>query len=141
MASDRPVLPAGLSPDSIDVTSEVAGVLERVRYAPPTDPSADTSNTIAPRDLPAAVDPIKHKLQNVRAILPTLPDIHRMPDEQDAEKKQMLEKIKLQQAKLAWLQGGGLKFLADTAKGGLDVQMSGTAVGGAEVAQGRSASG
>lgn len=141
MASNRPILPAGLSPDSIDVVSEAAVIFERVRYTPSTDPSADPANTIALRELPAAMDPLKHKLQAARAALHTLPDIKRTIPEQLAEKAQLEEKIKMQMAVLQMFKSYGLKYAADNAKSDMDTQMSGTAAGGAEGAQEGSSSG
>lgn len=134
-------LPGGLTPDSIDVPSELATVLARVRYAPSNDPS-DTANTIALRDLPAATDPLKHKLQSARAVLHTLPDITRTISEQEAEIQRVQAKIERQRATLLQLKQFGLKFAAETAKADGDIQMSGTVVvGGAKGAQGGSSSG
>lgn len=134
-------LPAGLSPDSIDVVSEAATIFARVQYATAAD-APDIANKIAPRDLPAATDPLKHKLQNARAALHTLPDITRTIPEQEAEIKLVQAKIERQRAALQKLKDFGLKFAAESAaKGDGDVEMSGTSVGGAEGAQGASSSG
>lgn len=134
-------LPAGLSPDSIDVVSEAATIFTRVQYATSAD-APDIANKIAPRDLPAATDPLKHKLQNARAALHTLPDITRTIPEQEAEIKLVQAKIERQRAALQKLKDFGLKFAAESAaKGDGDVEMSGTTVGGAEGAQGASSSG
>lgn len=127
-------LPAGLSPDSIDVCSELATILTRVRYVRSSDPS-DAANTIALRDLPAATDPLKHKLQSARAALHTLPDITRTIPEQEAEIKRIQDKIERQRAALLQLKQFGLKFAAETAKRDGDVQMGGTAITGAGEAQ------
>ncbi|KAJ4421137.1 hypothetical protein N0V82_003901 [Gnomoniopsis sp. IMI 355080] len=129
-------LPAGLSPDSIDVVSEAATIFARVQYAPSAD-TPDSANKIAPRDLPAATDPLKHKLQNARAALHTLPDITRTIPEQEAEIKLVQAKIERQRAALQKLKEFGLKFAAESAAtGDGDVEMSGTTAGGAEGAQG-----
>lgn len=134
-------LPAGLSPDSIDVVSEAATIFARVQYATSTD-APDNANKIAPRDLPAATDPLKHKIQNARAALHTLPDITRTIPEQEAEIKLVQAKIERQRAALQKLKDFGLKFTAESAaKGDGDVEMSGTTVGGAEGASGASSSG
>lgn len=141
MASPH-MLPAGLSPDSIDVVSEAATIFARVQFASSADASGDTANKIATRDLPTATDPLKHKLQNARAALHTLPDITRTIPEQEAEIKLVQAKIERQRAVLQQLKEFGLKFAAETAaKGDADVDMSGTVVGGAEGAQGGSSSG
>lgn len=140
MASQHP-LPAGLSPDSIDVVSELATIFERVQYAPAADPS-DAASKISLRDLPTATDPLKHKLQNARAALHTLPDITRTIPEQEAEIRLVQARIERQRAALQQLKDFGLRFAAETAaKGDGDVEMSGTAVGGAEGTQGGSSSG
>lgn len=141
MAFNRPILPAGLSPDSIDVVSEAAVIFERVRYTPSTDPSTDPADSIALRDLPAAMDPLKHKLQAARAALHTLPDIKRTIPEQLAEQEWLQEKIKKQMAVLQMLKSFGLNFAAENAKRDVDIQMSGTAAGGAEGAQEGTSSG
>lgn len=134
-------LPAGLSPDSIDVVSEAATIFARVQYAPSAD-TPDSANKIAPRDLPAATDPLKHKLQNARAALHTLPDITRTIPEQEAEIKLVQAKIERQRAALQKLKEFGLKYAAESAAtGDGDVEMSGTTAGGAEGAQGGSSSG
>lgn len=135
-------LPAGLSPDSIDVVSEAATIFARVQYATTSTDTPDIANKIAPRDLPAATDPLKHKLQNARAALHTLPDITRTIPEQEAEIKLVQAKIERQRAALQKLKDFGLKFAAESAaKGDGDVEMSGTTIGGAEGAQGASSSG
>ncbi|KAJ4388086.1 hypothetical protein N0V93_008691 [Gnomoniopsis smithogilvyi] len=134
-------LPAGLSPDSIDVVSEAATIFARVQYTPSAD-TADSANKIAPRDMPTATDPLKHKLQNARAALHTLPDITRTIPEQEAEIKLVQAKIERQRAALQKLKEFGLQFAAESAtKGDGDVEMSGTAAGGAEGAQGGNSSG
>lgn len=136
-------LPAGLSPDSIDVVSELATILARVHYASSAD-TADPANKIAIRDLPTATDPLKHKLQNARAALHTLPDITRTIPEQEAEIKLVQARIERQRAALEQLKEFGLKYATETAAkgdGDADVEMSGTSVTGAEGAHGRSSLG
>lgn len=155
MASQPPrttathALPGILTPDSIDVPSELAQILSRVRYSdknsqqqqqPGADPSAAAAAagpTIAVKDLPAAIDPLKHKIQRARAAVHTLPDVRRTIPEQEAEATALLARIEKQRATLLQLKEFGLRFAAENGDRDRDVEMTGTGVGaGASVGGG-----
>lgn len=109
-------LPAGLSPDSIDVPSELATILTRIHYthqqaqaaAADTKPPAIPSNDLAPKDLPTATDSLKHKIQHARAAAHTLPDVHRAIAAQNAEIAELHTRLAEQRAALAKLKEFGL---------------------------------
>lgn len=152
-AAKPPVLPGGLSPDSIDVTSELYTVLSRVRYTdkngasaangdgdhskpgagtPATGPSGATpaggaggspgSKHLSTKDVAAATDPIRHKIQRARAAVHTLPDIERTIPEQEAEIREWEDKIAQQREVLQQLREFGIQF----SHGSSDVEMGGT---------------
>lgn len=133
-------LPAGLSPDSIDVSSELATILTRIRYtnqqaqaaagatAADTKPPAAPSDDLAPKDLPTATDGLKHKIQHARAAAHTLPDVHRAIAAQDAEIAELHTRLADQRAALAKLKEFGLlRFAAasDEVNPDGDVEMGG----------------
>lgn len=149
-------LPAGLTPDSIDVPSEFAQILARVRYTDktgqgqgqgqqqppqpdpsPTSPAGGGSGgtmgaSISTKDLPAAIDPLKHKIQRARAAAHTLPDISRSIPEQEAEMRLLEARIERQRATLLQLKEFGLKFAAENGdRDREDVEMGGTGAQGA----------
>lgn len=180
-------LPAGLTPDSIDVPSELAQILARVRYTekpghgqsqgpgqqpqsqsqpqpppppsqqqqqqqqqPPSNPSPATpaggtaGASISTKDLPAAIDPLKHKIQRARAAAHTLPDISRSIPEQEAEMRLLEARIERQRATLLQLKQFGLQFAAENGdrdregeEQEQDVEMGGT---GAQQEHGASSS-
>lgn len=152
-------LPGGLSPDSIDVTSELYTVLSRVRYtdkngAPATNgdgdakPGANTpaggpsgatpagaadgaaagsgSKPLSTKDVVAATDPLKHKVQRARAAVRALPDIGRTIPEQEAEMRELEGKIRRQREVLLQLKEFGIQF----SHGSSDVEMGGTGAQG-----------
>ncbi|KAF3763079.1 hypothetical protein M406DRAFT_261512 [Cryphonectria parasitica EP155] len=139
-------LPAGLSPDSIDIPSELATILSRIHYvsqpAPETtDPSnprpRDQDEGVRPKDLPTATDSLKHKIQRARAAVHTLPDIKRTIPEQEAEIAELKAHIEKQRAALGRLKEYGLQFAAEeTNTDGGDVEMGGTGSHSAEGASG-----
>ncbi|KUI72052.1 hypothetical protein VM1G_07699 [Cytospora mali] len=153
-------LPGGLSPDSIDVPSELYTVLSRVRYTdksgtatasgdgepgkpggvntPAAGPSGATpaaggadgaagggnpaSKPLSTKDLVAATDPLKHKIQRARAAVHTLPDIQRSIPEQEAEIREWENKIARQKEVLQQLREFGIQF----SHGSSDIEMGGT---------------
>lgn len=147
MASQPPrttathALPGTLTPDSIDVPSELAQILSRVRYSDKNsqqqsgaDPSAAAAAAaagppIAVKDLPAAIDPLKHKIQSARAAVHTLPDVRRTIPEQEAEAAALLARIDKQRATLLQLKEFGLRFAAENGDRDRDVEMTGTGAG------------
>lgn len=144
-------LPGGLTPDSVDIPSELFTVLSRLRYTDKngaatngdTDPTktasgstpsggtnatnkvADTK-TLSTKDLTAATDPLKHKIQRARAAVHTLPDITRTIAEQEAEIKEWQDKIESQRKVLQQLKEFGIQF----SHGSTDVEMGGTGAQG-----------
>ncbi|KUI61687.1 hypothetical protein VP1G_08860 [Cytospora mali] len=154
-------LPGGLSPDSIDVPSELYTILSRVRYTdksgtatasgdgepgkpggantPAAGPSGATpaaggadgaagggnpaSKPLSTKDLVAATDPLKHKIQRARAAVHTLPDIERSIPEQEAEIREWENKIARQREVLQQLKEFGIQF----SHGSSDIEMGGTA--------------
>lgn len=62
------------------------------------------------KELPAATDNIKHKLQRARAAVKTLPDVHRSIAQQEAEIRELEERRRKQIAMLARLREEGLQF-------------------------------
>lgn len=154
------MLPSGLSPDSIDVPSELYTVLSRVRYTdkngasatsgdgehskpgtntPAGGPSGATpaggadaaagasgSKPLATKDLIAATDPLKHKIQRARAAVHTLPDVDRTISQQEAEIREWEEKIARQREVLQQLKEFGIQF----SHGSSDVEMGGTGASG-----------
>lgn len=140
-------LPGGLTPDSIDVPSELAQILSRVRYSdktsqqqqsqeqnpPSAGGAADPATAAAPiaiKDLPAAIDPLKHKIQRARAAVHTLPDVQRTIPEQEAEAVALRARIERQRAALLQLKEFGLRFAAENGDNDRDVEMSGTGAAG-----------
>lgn len=152
-------LPAGLTPDSVDVPSELYTILSRLRYAdkngastngdgdsnkpgantpagglPGSTPSGGAlqpangsdTKTLSTKDLTAATDPLKHKVQRARAAVHTLPDITRTIAEQEAEIKEWQDKIESQRKVLQQLKEFGIQF----SHGSTDVEMGGTGAQG-----------
>lgn len=156
-------LPGGLSPDSIDVCSELATILARVRYTDnktgtasanggdaavanqPGGPSTATAtgavttasspsggddaqnSPLSTKDIPAATDHLKHKIQRARAAVHTLPDIRRSIPEQEAEIAALEDKIAQQRAVLLQLKEFGLQFAAENSrKADGNIEMGGT---------------
>lgn len=144
-------LSAGLTPDSVDVPSELFTILSRLRYTdkngaatngdndsnkavsnstPSGDPNAQTkpaeAKTLSTKDLTAATDPLKHKIQRARAAVHTLPDITRTIEEQEAEIKEWQDKIESQRKVLQQLKEFGIQF----SHGSTDVEMGGTGAQG-----------
>lgn len=138
-------LPGGLSPDSIDVPSELATILSRISYTaqpPPPPPASPHSKEppperLLPKELPTATDPVKHKLQSARAAVRTLPDIQRTIPEQEAEIAELRALIERQRAALSKLKEFGLQFAAEgTNNEGGDVDMGGMEARDAEGSSG-----
>lgn len=152
-------LPGGLTPDSVDVPSELYTILSRLRYTdkngastngdgdsskpgantpagglPGSTPSGGAiapangpdTKTLSTKDLTAATDPLKHKVQRARAAVHTLPDITRTIAEQEAEIKEWQDKIESQRKVLLQLKEFGIQF----SHGSTDVEMGGTGAQG-----------
>lgn len=124
-------LPGNLSPDTIDVPSELANILSRIHYQPASANASNAQPPLSTKDLPGAIDPLKRKLQQARAAVHTLPDISRTIPEQEAEMRAIEERIENQRAALRQLKEYGLQFAVESAGAsaggaGGDVEMGGT---------------
>ncbi|PSR75825.1 RNA polymerase II transcription mediator complex subunit 9-domain-containing protein [Coniella lustricola] len=136
-------LPAGLSPDAIDVPSELATILTRIHYnrqaasaaaataaaaaaagagadagagtTADSKPPPAPADDLAPKDLPSATDSLKHKIQHARAAAHTLPDVQRAIAAQDAEIAELHARLAAQRAALASLKDFGLLRFAPAA--------------------------
>jgi chromosome segregation ATPase len=115
-------LPEGLSPDSIDTLPVLSAILSRLNTLSPNAASTSGSpSTASPsqlasgtsplsvKDIPAATDDLKHKLQKARAQVKELPDIDRSLAEQEEEIRELEEKIRKQREVLERLRKTGLE--------------------------------
>lgn len=128
-------LPTDLSPSSLDTLPVLASILARLQTSQnnltatasplPTTQSSSTSQPqsqthslalnpfsttpLSTKDIPAATDGLKHRLQKARAQVARLPDIDRGLDEQEAEIKELESKIEAQRKVLMGLRDLGLK--------------------------------
>lgn len=113
-------LPDGLSADSIDTLPVLAAILLRLQTLSPTNTSAGSplattpsalasgTGTITIKDIPAATDGLKHKIQKARAQVTQLPDMQRSVAEQELEIQELEERIRSQRAVLEGLRQAGL---------------------------------
>ncbi|KAK8848351.1 RNA polymerase II transcription mediator complex subunit 9-domain-containing protein [Apiospora arundinis] len=136
-------LPPGLSPDNLDILTELTSLLSRLRAPPPpsasvtggvatgatpaatsapTPSNLNTNNgptsTISIQSLPMATDALKHKLQRSRAAAKTLPDMGRGTADQEAEMAELEARIARQRAVLEGLRSKGLDFAAARGQAG-----------------------
>ncbi|KAK0113680.1 hypothetical protein ONS95_013928 [Cadophora gregata] len=112
----------GLSPDSIDTLPVLSQILSRLQTPsstsgastagspPAASPSQITSSTgpLGIKDIPAATDGIKHKLQKARGLVKELPDMERSVKEQEEEMMALEERIGKQRKILEQLREAGL---------------------------------
>jgi hypothetical protein len=120
-------LPDGLSPDSIDTLPILSAILSRLQNPaattsstspPSTSPSQLASGgSLAVKDIPAATDELKHKLQKARAQVKGLPDIDRTLAEQEEEIRELEGKIGKQRGVLEELKEVGLKAKREREEG------------------------
>ncbi|KAM7186994.1 RNA polymerase II transcription mediator complex subunit 9 domain containing protein [Naviculisporaceae sp. PSN 640] len=152
-------LPEGLSPDAVDILTELTAILTKLRASqnlppaglstpalaslgalpgapgatpgpgplgassqsqpsgltPAPAPGATPFPSGAPggisvKELTAATDAIKHKLQRARAAVKTLPDMNRTIEQQEAEIHELEARKKKQIAMLAKIREEGLQF-------------------------------
>lgn len=130
---DHLALPPALSPDSLDSLTELTTILTRLRstiQATPgpsgipgstpagASPAPAKDGSLSLKDVPAATDHIKHKLQKARGQVRALPDMDRSMGEQEAEIAELEERIRMQREALEKLKGGGVKFSAEEAARG-----------------------
>ncbi|KAH7369880.1 RNA polymerase II transcription mediator complex subunit 9-domain-containing protein [Rhexocercosporidium sp. MPI-PUGE-AT-0058] len=132
-------LPDGLSPDSIDTLPVLSQILARLQTPsntsttstagspPAASPSQLTSSTgpLTIKDIPAATDGIKHKLQKARVLVKELPDMERSVEEQEEEMRELEERIQRQRDILVQLRDVGLGIRRERElrgrNGGVDV--------------------
>ncbi|KAH8661381.1 RNA polymerase II transcription mediator complex subunit 9-domain-containing protein, partial [Tricladium varicosporioides] len=113
-------LPEGLSADSIDTLPVLSALLSRLQNPsatststagspPATSPSQIASGygPLTIKDIPAATDELKHKLQKARTQVRELPDIDRTIAEQEDEIRELEEKIARQREVLLSLRDVG----------------------------------
>ncbi|KAK4447716.1 RNA polymerase II transcription mediator complex subunit 9-domain-containing protein [Podospora aff. communis PSN243] len=122
-------LPPNLSPDSIDTLTELTAILTRLRASqtasasstiPPPAAGSVTGTTPLPssslqsgtfgvKELPAATDNLKHKLQRARAAVRTLPDVARSVEQQERDIAELEARRREQLAMLARIKAVGLE--------------------------------
>ncbi|KKA27011.1 hypothetical protein TD95_000532 [Thielaviopsis punctulata] len=111
---------AAISPDSLDVLTELTLTLDRLRASLQILPG--TANATLPngqqplllKDLPTATDPIKHKLQKARVQVKALSDMNRTIADQEEEIADLEKRILLQQEVLEKLKASGTDFVTET---------------------------
>lgn len=125
-------LPSTLSPDALDILTELTGILTRLRTAiqtsgstggitgstpagtgPVATPNALGASPSAPlslKDVPAQTDALKHKVQRARAQMRTLPDMDRSTAEQEEEIRELEDRIRMQREVLDRLREAGVRF-------------------------------
>lgn len=95
-----------------------------------SSPSAGTNTQGGPlstKDIPAATDPLRNKIQRARAAVHTLPDIRRSIPEQEAEIAALEAKMAQQRAVLLQLKEFGLQYaIENSRKADEDIEMGGT---------------
>jgi hypothetical protein len=122
-----------LSPDAFSPLPPLSEILTRLRPPPPSTtlnplgspaaasqptPSAATplpttalsTGPLSLKEIPAATDPIKHRLQRARQQVKALPDIGRTVAEQEREIEELTERIREQKEVLRALREVGIKF-------------------------------
>ncbi|KAK2628934.1 hypothetical protein QTJ16_002037 [Diplocarpon rosae] len=133
-------LPEGLTPDSIDTLTILSSILARLQTpsgtanlsastagSPPaaTPAQLSTEGPLTIKDIPAATDGLKHNLQKARVLVKDLPDMGRSITEQEAEMRELEEKIRAQKGTLEQLMGVGISIKRDREQremlGGVDV--------------------
>jgi small-conductance mechanosensitive channel len=113
-------LPDGLSADTVDTLPVLSAVLSRLQNlsTPPTTAAASPptpspsllatgSGPLTIKDIPAATDQLKHKLQRARAQVLALPDIDRTIADQELEIRELEARIASQRAVLESLARAG----------------------------------
>ncbi|KAH8161503.1 hypothetical protein CIB48_g6748 [Xylaria polymorpha] len=128
-------LPETLNPDALDVLSELANLLTRLRTLPPgsssstgatpsqsqnhATPTPTTTTTLSTKktgeltlkEIPVATDALKHRFQRARTLAKTtLPDLDRGLAEQDVEIAALEARIARQRDTLAKLREVGVSL-------------------------------
>ena len=87
-ATTHPDVPPFPSPQTFDILPEIYTLVALLQLPSnsPTDSSASQpTESLAPKDFPAAAVPIKVKIQKARAAVQALPDVGRTVEEQERE--------------------------------------------------------
>ncbi|EMR82152.1 putative microtubule-associated protein [Botrytis cinerea BcDW1] len=99
------ILPEGLTADYIDTIPVLCETISRLQNFSPSNASAASppgatpsfnANSTGPlniKDIYAATDGIKHKLQKARVGVKSMPDMHRTIEDQEEEIRECEEKI------------------------------------------------
>ncbi|TGO29590.1 hypothetical protein BPAE_0013g00420 [Botrytis paeoniae] len=115
-------LPEGLTADYIDTIPVLCETISRLQNFSPSNPSAASppgatpsfnANSTGPlniKDIYAATDGIKHKLQKARVGVKSMPDMHRTIEDQEEEIRECEEKIAQQKEVLNLLMKVGLNI-------------------------------
>ncbi|KAK4462547.1 RNA polymerase II transcription mediator complex subunit 9-domain-containing protein [Cladorrhinum samala] len=104
------VLPAlGITSGATPAPGAVTGTTPLPSGAP------NTGGLLSVKELPAATDNLKHKLQRARGAMRTLNDIHRANSQQEEEIKRLEERRRKQAAMLARIQDEGIQFARSAA--------------------------
>lgn len=118
------------SPDAFTPLPSLSDILARLR--PPPSPGHPTASPapatplpgttaaspsgaggggpLSLKEVPAATDPIKHRLQRARQQVRTLPDVDRGVGEQEAEMEELRARIRRQREVLRVLREVGIRF-------------------------------
>ncbi|KAK3904666.1 RNA polymerase II transcription mediator complex subunit 9-domain-containing protein [Staphylotrichum tortipilum] len=72
---------------------------------------ADSTSIRSAKDLPAATDHLKHKLQRARAAMRGLADVQRSIGQQEAELRALEDRLRRQAGRLARTQEDGMRFV------------------------------
>lgn len=91
-------------------SSAVTGTTPLPASTPGGTASGGAGGALALKDVPAATDSLKHKLQRARAQVRALPDMGRGVAEQEAEIEQLEARAAAQRAVLARLREVGMRF-------------------------------
>ncbi|KAJ9165133.1 hypothetical protein NKR19_g719 [Coniochaeta hoffmannii] len=78
--------------------------------ATPLPATASSTGPLSLKEIPAATDPIKHRLQRARQQVRALPDIGRTVAEQEAEIEELAGRIREQKEVLRALREVGIRF-------------------------------
>lgn len=145
MTTPVPPIPPieGLTPDSVDTLTELTTLLTKLRgtlaagagsqpssqtAAPgsvtgttPLPSGGTTTALLQVKELPAATDSLKHKLQRARAATRQLPGISQTIAQQEAEIAELEARRRTQLRELARIRGEGLTFsMGEQRKGEYD---------------------
>jgi RNA polymerase II transcription mediator complex subunit 9 len=111
----HPDIPPFPSPQTFDILPEIYDLIARLQLPPnnPTNrPTSQPTDSLSPKDLSAAVAPIKLKIQKARVAVQALPDVGRTVEEQEREIRALERRNESLRVRV-----GGLARLAGQARG------------------------